>query len=1138
MSDDKFKDRSGDQKKTYPQKENLSVETNRGNCNENIEGDFFEQSGDFGIGSFSGGEIKDSQVAGNNIYNVYNYSPYKEPKRIPPLTSDRDRTKKKKIGIITSESFSQRKFEKFEFTGRINEIERLENLLINYQSDDKSQIAVIWGIPGVGKSALAYNFANQHREKFTGGVYIVRVDEFKNQERPLKSLARWFAEKREGIFDGDDRRNPSEIMEDCFADGQALLIFDNADLIDDKDKKNINRDYIKQLSEVFPDKNCAIIVTTQAFNVLRQDWNIIISDENNIELKSFSQEESKTFLETIVKGHQNKLKEIQNPDNQLIVDNILNTVESLPIAIEIVGGTLTTSRWKDKTLSEYWEKLNENPHKRLRSKITDVTSGVWNTFQLSVQTLDDKIIRFFACIGACASGNFSLSLISAIAECEKEDAEYYLEELENRSLVSDSSDERYTMHNLLFLFAQIVLREEDLFNLSITFKRARDSHAKYFVELVNQNYYLPIPPKISQEYKLLSPSNQEQLNYQDIIEELNLNYEDIILAADWLGDYNNLNNYSYRFFLSDILKIFFYQYRSEEEYHNSLQRFYKNICIKGNPKDLDSWVNLNCLQPNYIKTRNEAKREKIESISKNNLERISNTAQKTNLKLKCLSSLFWEYIYLARHKDDDNMFEYAQKYLNDIHNLLEELKINHSNESLEYLFPEDINVLYSRYWFFKFQAKKFKLDHKAWIEKSKDYSNKIDFSQHSNRMLLYFDMRLGQRGEIYLHLGRLLKQKDLNQAKTHFQNAKKYLEQSLETSESLKHSHSKAITLKNLGKTSKELMKLENDTENKENLFQTAKQYFIASYFQDKELNNKEKCINSESIRELFDLYFMNKSSFHEIIADINTNKSDDNKYKHRRLNDHLLLNEISKLGKRYLDQVKKSLKKYISQRERDAKDKLLQKAETLFQGISEEIRDLPEKRYHVNNLNYLAEIAAKRGRLSEARQYFAQAIKQDKKHLAYKSLVKTLIKLASVYHENRLWIKECNIRYRIVKLNKINQEICRELSKSLFHLAKALVNLGDLKTASEKIDESIKICEDSNDRTQLCLSICEFIKILEKQNRSIETSKTIQKYHNLADKFECSTFKKLAIERGDKTGVKKVNPRIILKKKKNNLSS
>ena len=41
------------------------IEINKGNYNENIEGNYYEQSGNFGIGHMSGGEIKEgAKVAG------------------------------------------------------------------------------------------------------------------------------------------------------------------------------------------------------------------------------------------------------------------------------------------------------------------------------------------------------------------------------------------------------------------------------------------------------------------------------------------------------------------------------------------------------------------------------------------------------------------------------------------------------------------------------------------------------------------------------------------------------------------------------------------------------------------------------------------------------------------------------------------------------------------------------------------------------------------------------------------------------------------------------------------------------------------------------------------------------------------
>lgn len=84
-------------------------------------------------------------------------------------------------------------------------------------------------------------------------------------------------------------------MEDCFKDDKALLIFDNADFAKNEE---INTNYIKRIDELFPSRNCLIIVTIQANSVSTINyWKI----DKKIELKSFSEEESKELLEKILK---------------------------------------------------------------------------------------------------------------------------------------------------------------------------------------------------------------------------------------------------------------------------------------------------------------------------------------------------------------------------------------------------------------------------------------------------------------------------------------------------------------------------------------------------------------------------------------------------------------------------------------------------------------------------------------------------------------------------------------------------------------------------------------------------------------------------------------------------------------------
>ncbi|MDJ0594294.1 MAG: ATP-binding protein, partial [Pleurocapsa sp. MO_226.B13] len=619
------------------------------------------------------------------------------------------------------------------FAGREKEIEQLENLLINSQSDSDSRIAVISGIPGVGKSALAYRFASLHEDEFSGGVYVVRVDKFKGEgeNNALKRLAEWFAEKSKGSFDQNDSREPRRIMEECFTNAKALLIFDNADLTDND---NINKNYIKKINELFPSKNCSIIVTMQANSVsTTNDWQI----DKKIELKSFSEPESKELLETIFRDAQkrdakiddslykNRIDELNDPQNQEFLSKIFKTVGNLPLAVEIIGLTLTLSFYEYETLENYSHELNNNIDLTLRKDVEVDDEGVYAVFSLSLKALKPDCIYFFACLGACTSNNFSLSLISSLSDFG-ENAKNYLRVLTNRSLISRTSVEHYEMHNLIFRFAQDVFNKKYSLKppLDIDIKRVEYNHAKYFVELVNQDYELPIPDEISIDYELPKHSNKKKLNYKYIIEELKFNYDDLISAAEWLAKPDNFNfdkdGISYRFILGKILENFFYQYREKEKFEELVDEFYKTAQkIKTNHEYCKKYFHLKILYSDYCSSKYK-KPNKLENV-KNEVKKASNLSQpeKDELDFMCLTKLFWAY---AR---DLRKFDEAENYLEEVKKVFIRLQSSCDDKGTSFLslFPEDINILSSRFYTLKAQERNFAPDTQEWLEKAKDFSS-------------------------------------------------------------------------------------------------------------------------------------------------------------------------------------------------------------------------------------------------------------------------------------------------------------------------------------------------------------------------------------------------------------------------------
>ena len=118
-------------------------------------------------------------------------------------------------GLFEDESFER-------FIGREEEIAWLKSMFID-QAPVSRDAVVLFGKPGVGKSALAFAFARLYEDSFDA-VYGVRVDGEKGDAHAIaKHLATLIPQEI------NEQASASNIIRELFGSRRVLLIFDNAE---------------------------------------------------------------------------------------------------------------------------------------------------------------------------------------------------------------------------------------------------------------------------------------------------------------------------------------------------------------------------------------------------------------------------------------------------------------------------------------------------------------------------------------------------------------------------------------------------------------------------------------------------------------------------------------------------------------------------------------------------------------------------------------------------------------------------------------------------------------------------------------------------------------------------------------------
>ena len=206
------------------------------------------------------------------------------------------------------------------YTGRVEELGRLEHLLIHRMGRKSSGLAAVVGSPGIGKSALACHFAELHEADFPDGVFGFRVD-----GKDPEAIAREFALTAGEEIASDDDRDAVTIMQEIFRPRQALLIFDNADNT--------------AIQKLFPGGDrCSVILTTR-------DRALPISagvpKEGQIDLPVLPHSDSRLLLERILGEEGEERVAVERE----AADEIIGLVGNLPLALQIIGAALRMHPW-------------------------------------------------------------------------------------------------------------------------------------------------------------------------------------------------------------------------------------------------------------------------------------------------------------------------------------------------------------------------------------------------------------------------------------------------------------------------------------------------------------------------------------------------------------------------------------------------------------------------------------------------------------------------------------------------------------------------------------------------------------------------------------------------------------------------
>lgn len=320
-----------------------------------------------------------------------------------------------------------------QFTGRSGELLELRKLLSRSSSEDASTIVIsaIAGTGGVGKTALAVQFANDVMPEFPDGQLYVNLHGYDTGQRlkPTQVLDRFL--RALGVTDKSiptDIDEQSALYRTLLADKKMLIVLDNAASAE-------------QIRPLLPSGSRNLVLITS-----RDTLSGVVATEgaNLLRLDVLAPDDAVSLLQTVT-GHCWAGKELE------AAQEVVQHCGYLPLAVRIAGSKMISRQ--SMTIYRLAELLRDERRRLRHLEAGDV--AVRASFQLSYASLPLNTAQVFRRLGMIAGPDFTADAAACLMESDVDDVLDRLEELLGLNLVeSTGEDDRFRFHDLVRLYAR------------------------------------------------------------------------------------------------------------------------------------------------------------------------------------------------------------------------------------------------------------------------------------------------------------------------------------------------------------------------------------------------------------------------------------------------------------------------------------------------------------------------------------------------------------------------------------------------------------------------------------------------------------------------------------------------------------
>ncbi len=322
------------------------------------------------------------------------------------------------------------------FAGRAEALAELDTLLTS--RPPAGTIVVIAGTAGVGKTALAVNWAHRHRDAFGCGQLYVNLAGYAQGSpmSPLRALTGFL--RALGVLAEKiplETDEAAALYRSLLADRRMLVVLDNA----------YAPDQVRPLLPGGP--GCLTVVTSrdQLAGLTAKDGAVLLA------LGVLRTGEALALLTGLLGARRIEAEPVATAD-------VATLCACLPLALRIAAAHLI--RHPRQPVAGLAAELREGNRLAVLSVAGDDQSAVRAAFDLSYATLQPAAQRMFLLAGLAPGADLGTSAAAALAAADVAGARELLAELSRAHLVDEHAAGRFAMHDLLRLYAVDRARQE------------------------------------------------------------------------------------------------------------------------------------------------------------------------------------------------------------------------------------------------------------------------------------------------------------------------------------------------------------------------------------------------------------------------------------------------------------------------------------------------------------------------------------------------------------------------------------------------------------------------------------------------------------------------------------------------------